>query len=73
VVGPDGKTAEWRVWSFGADPSGESKLWQDVFKRKPGKEKMPWLIVSSGNSGFEGPLPASVEETLKLLKKYGGE
>lgn len=30
-------------------------------------------VISDGKTGYEGPLPANVEATLELLKKYGGE
>lgn len=33
---------------------------------------LPWLGISNGRKGREGPLPENVEATLKLLKKYGG-
>ncbi len=70
-VGADGKTKEWRMWDFDIAADGESKLWQDAFKRKPARDKLPWLIVSDGKSGYEGPLPATVADMLALLRKYG--
>ncbi len=67
--GPDG-TPERRIWDKDTDASAESKLWQDAFKR-PRKE-VPWLVISNGKAGYEGPLPATVDDALKLLKQYGG-
>ncbi|HEY1378693.1 MAG TPA: hypothetical protein VGF55_17980 [Gemmataceae bacterium] len=69
--GPDGKTAEWRIWDQNVPTGAEAKVWQDAMSRK--RDKLPWLVVSNGASGFEGPLPGTVGETLKLLKQYGGD
>lgn len=33
---------------------------------------LPWIVISTGKTGYEGPLPKTVAETLALLKKYGG-
>lgn len=71
VKGADGKTPERRIWD--KDVKGieaESKLWQDAFKRP--RASVPWILISTGKTGFEGPLPADAEDTLTLLKKYGG-
>jgi hypothetical protein len=70
VIGEDGRTKDWRVWDQGVDTSADSKLWQDTMKRP--RASAPWLIVSNGTTGFEGPLPANVADTLVILKKYGG-
>jgi len=69
AAGP--KVKDWRIWDKDVDPSGEAKLWQDVMKRP--RVGVPWIVVSNGKSGFEGPLPANVGDTMALLKKYGGE
>lgn len=69
-VGADGKTHEWRIYPAGLDVSGDSKTWQDAYARPRGA--MPWIIVSNGKTGEEVPI-VSIEETMKLLKKYGGE
>lgn len=68
VLGTDSKTREWRIWDAGVDASAESKLWQDALKRK--HDSLPWIVISDGKTGFEGPLPADVDATLALLKKY---
>ncbi len=41
-----------------------------TFDRK--RDAVPWIIVSNGKTGWEGPLPKDETETLTLLKKYGG-
>ena len=70
VTDKDNPTGAWRVWDKDADTSGESKLWQDAVKRP--RTSLPWLIISNGTTGYEGPLPQTVTETLALLQKYGG-
>jgi hypothetical protein len=71
--GPDGKTAEWRVWDKDVDPANESQLWQDAFARTKGKA-LPFIVVSNPQKGggFEGPLSADAGALLALLKKFGG-
>lgn len=66
----DGKA--YRIWDKDVDVSGEHKSWQDAFKRPV--KSYPWLILSDGTkkTGYEGPLPKTIEETLNLMKKYGG-
>lgn len=68
VVGPDSKTKEFRIYDKDVDASGESKIWQDAMKRP--RTSVPWLIVSDGTQGYEGPLPADVDATLAILRKY---
>ena len=31
---------------------------------------LPWIVISNGVSGYEGPLPANPDETIKLMSKY---
>jgi hypothetical protein len=68
-VGPDGKTKEWRVWDADTDASGDAPVWRDAMRRP--RSSLPWIIVSNGTTGYEGPLPRSIDETLALLKKFG--
>ena len=71
VKGPDGKTAEWRIVDPNTDYSSDEERWKLAASRN--RDKLPWIIISDGQKGFEGPLPANVEDTIKLLKNYGGE
>ena len=49
---------------------GMSKHWQDAAKKRPANFTTPWLIVSNGVSGWEGPMPADEAETKAILAKY---
>jgi hypothetical protein len=67
-VGTDGKTHEYRIWDPSVDASGDEAIWQAALKRP--HPTIPWLLISNGVTGFEGPLPGTVAETLALLQKY---
>jgi hypothetical protein len=71
VIGADGVTREWRIWDKDTNVAAESKHWQDAMTRE--KKSIPWILISDGKKGYEGPLPATVADTMKLLKQYGGE
>jgi len=34
------------------------------------REGLPWLIVTNNGKGFEGPLPANVDDMMQLLERY---
>lgn len=68
---PDGSLLrEWRFYPADVNTNAESPVWHNAMARK--RDKLPWILVGNGKTGFEGPLPNTVEETLELLKKYGG-
>lgn len=69
VKGDDGKTAEWRIWDKDVVTAGESALWQEAMRRPRGK--LPTILISDGKTGYEGPLPDSIADTLALLKRFG--
>lgn len=71
AMGPDGSTVEARYFDQNQNVAHESKIWQDAMKRPRGQ--IPWILISTGSEGFEGPLPATVEETMTLLRRYGGQ
>lgn len=70
IAGADGKTKEWRMFDKDTDVSSETSIWQAAMQRHP--LSLPWMLISTGTSGFEGPLPANPADALTLLKKYGG-
>jgi hypothetical protein len=72
VKGPDGKTAEFRIWDQNVNTASESKTWQDAMARP--RKSVPWLIVSNPQKGggWEGPLPSTVADAMKILTQFGG-
>ena len=50
------------------DTTNESQIWNDAVKRP--HKILPWLALSNGKSGFEGPLPTNINDMMTLLKKY---
>lgn len=64
-------TDGFRILDDDADMKLEASVWQEAMKVP--RVSLPWLLVTNGKSGFSGPLPQTVDETLSILKKYGGE
>jgi hypothetical protein len=67
-LGPDGKTHEWRIYD--ADVVGAEEPWKSAMSRP--RTSLPWVVISNGTSGYEGPLPSSVEEMKTLVSRYAG-
>lgn len=64
------KGNNYRVWKTTTNPAGAPQVWQDAFARP--RKSTPWIVVSRpGKGGYEGPLPATIADTMTLLKKYG--
>lgn len=66
-----GNTADIRKLSLRQDVSAEPEWIKKAFAIP--RSSMPFLVVSNGVAGTAGPLPPTTEETLALLKKYGGD
>lgn len=60
---------DYRILDQHADMTADAIWWQEAMKRP--RQSMPWILIDSPQGGFEGPMPASVETMLELLKKYG--
>lgn len=69
VTEPDGKTKAYRIWDINEQVAGDLPKWAEAMKRP--RASVPWLIISNGKGGYEGPMPESPEKTLELLKKFG--
>jgi hypothetical protein len=69
---PDGKTRAWRIFDKDVDASTDSRGWKELLARP--RASTPWIILTDGAGAVihEGPLPADVNATLELLKRFGG-
>jgi hypothetical protein len=68
AVGSDGKTKEWRIFDKDVDMKLSPPQWSKAMKRE--RKSIPWIIISNGKTGYEGPLPATEAEIMSLLNKY---
>lgn len=64
-------TRAYRIWDKNTDASNSQKVWQDTLTKYRQRLPLPWIVISNGVTGYDGPLPANIAETMKLLKKYG--
>lgn len=60
-----------RLFDPNQDVSNESESWQAAMKNP--HEPPPWFMVSDGRKGLSRPLPKNLDETMTILKKYGGK
>jgi hypothetical protein len=59
---------EFRFFDEDADMANAAKHWQDAMKRP--RRSLPWLIVSDGIEGWEGPLPETVAKFTELIGTF---
>jgi hypothetical protein len=60
-----------RIYDKDVDLAAESAEWKALMARP--RKQVPWVVIADGPKVlYEGALPASVDEALSLLKKYGG-
>lgn len=71
VLEADGKTRGWRIFDKDVDATGDTRGWAELLRRP--RQSVPWLVLTdaAGAVLHEGPLPADVEQTLTLLRKWG--
>lgn len=68
TVGPDGVTPEWRFVDDDSVFDDPESVWAKAIKRD--RESLPWVIISDGTKGHEGPLPMDAAGMLDLLKGF---
>lgn len=65
---PDGKTPSCGFFDKDDALDGYSPKLSSLMKRE--RKQVPWVIVGNSKTSYEGPLPASLDEFMTLLKKY---
>ena len=68
TFGPDYKTHDYRIWDKNIVLTNESAMWKNVMARP--HPTMPWIVISNGTTGYEGPLPLNTADTIALIKHY---
>lgn len=58
----------YRIYDKDASAEGDSEVWRNAMARP--RTTIPWIIVSNGTTGFEGPMPATVDEIKSLIQKH---
>lgn len=61
-------TGDLRIFDKDQDITG-AEPWVQTAWKEP-RQSLPWIILSNGQAGYSGPLPASVADTMVLLRKY---
>jgi hypothetical protein len=67
-VADESGNASWRIYPKVTDAGAADKVWQDALARP--RQSVPWVVVSNGKTGFEGPLPTNSAQFAELIKKY---
>jgi hypothetical protein len=60
--------AQWRMFDDDVDQTFLEQKWKDAMARP--RASLPWVTISNGRTGWEGPLPKTVAETISLMEKY---
>jgi hypothetical protein len=68
VKGDDGKTPDWRI----LDPDTQHKDASNRFAKALARPRssMPWVLISNGTTGYEGPIPEHEEEFFLLVDSF---
>lgn len=71
VVGWLQKNAKFHIWDVDVVlDANQAPVWRKLAEKRPDRSKLPVIVVDDGKDRFEGPLPATPEETIALLERY---
>lgn len=63
----------YRIYDKDATGVNDTQTWPKEALKRPRGSELPWLIISNGVTGFEGPMPASEPDIKALVQKYLGK
>lgn len=66
-ISEDGKPG-FRIYDADIELGGDLEVWKKAMTRE--RKSVPWVVISNGKTGYEGPLPKTPTEFLDLCKKH---
>jgi hypothetical protein len=70
ITTQEGGQPGYRIYDKDATGVNDAQSWpRDALKRTRGSD-LPWIIISNGVTGFEGPLPTTESDCKALVQKY---
>ena len=66
-VSEDGQPG-FRIYDANVNTAGDLAVWKTAMARP--RTQLPWVVISNGKTGYEGPMPKTPAEFLDLCKKY---
>ncbi len=60
----------YRIYDKDATGINDVQTWPKEALKRPRGPELPWIIVSNGVAGFEGPMPIAEAECKALVQKY---
>jgi hypothetical protein len=58
----------YRIFPDTVEFGGELAVWKETMARQ--RQSIPWIVIGNGKDGYEGPLPANVDDFETLVNKY---
>lgn len=67
----DNPSGAYRIWDKDDDASSQP-AWNSAVERakKHPQFKTPWILISNGKTGWQGPLPDTRTKMMELMRKY---
>jgi hypothetical protein len=67
-IGNGKKQPGYRIYDQDLNIGGDLEIWKQAMTRD--RKELPWVVISNGKTGYEGPLPKGPTEFLELCKQY---